>query len=197
MDKPRAPHFDGTNYPYWQIRMASHLEAVDLDVWRVTSRGMNPIKRPDNPTVGDKKDASTSCIDLIFESHSPLCKSWYESVTIDELASENEKLKQEVQQLKMDLTTMKKQAQPSQDNRSKVVNKLEEGQTVVCFICHKEGHKSYMCKSKEAKKKWEEAKKRREATSNANSSMEPTLGNDQAMSHNVTKGGKWGKAKAM
>ena len=65
MDKPRAPHFNGTNYPYWQIRMASHLEA----------------------------------------------------------------------------------------------------------------------------------KKRREATSNTNSSMEPTLGNDQAMTHNVTKGGKWGKAK--
>ena len=105
-----------------------------------------------------KKDASISCIDLIFESHSPPCMSWYESVTIDELALENEKLKQEVQQLKMDLASMKEQAQPSQDNCSKVVNKLEEGQTVVCFICHKEGHKSYMCKNK----KIEEEKKKRE-----------------------------------
>ena len=70
MDKPRAPHFDGTNYPYWQIRMASHLEAVDLDVWRVTSLGMNPIKRPDNPTVGDKKELHANAIarDILLSS---------------------------------------------------------------------------------------------------------------------------------
>ena len=146
-----------------------------------------------------KKDASTSYIDLIFESHSPLCKSWFESVTIGELAMENEKLKQEVQQLKMDLATIKEQAQPSQDNHSKVVNKLEEGQTVVCYFCHKEGHKSYMCKSKrieDKKKKRGEAKDKGEVTSNANSSNRPTLGNDQAMTHKIIKGGKWGKAKA-
>ena len=70
MNKSRAPHFDGTNYPYWQIRMASHLEAVDLDVWRVTSRGMNPIKRPDNPTVGDKKELHANAIarDILLSS---------------------------------------------------------------------------------------------------------------------------------
>ena len=99
----------------------------------------------------------------------------------------------------MDMVTMKEQAQPSQDNRSKVVNKLEEDQTVVCYFCHKEGHKSYMCKSKrieDERKRREKAKNKGEATSNANSSMEPTLDNDQAMTHKVTKGGKWGKAKA-
>ena len=36
------------------------------------------------------------------------------------------------------------------------MKKLDEGQTVVCYICHKEGHKSYECKVKNgggAKKK--------------------------------------------
>ena len=26
------------------------------------------------------------------------------------------------------------------------MKKLDEGQTVVCYVCHKEGHKSYECK---------------------------------------------------
>ena len=36
------------------------------------------------------------------------------------------------------------------------MKKLDEGQTVVCYVCHKECHKSYECKVKnggEAKKK--------------------------------------------
>jgi len=156
-----------------------------------------------------KKDASTSCIDLIFETHLPLCKSWFESVTIDELALENEKLKQEVDQLKKDLATMKEQAQPSQDNRPTVVKKLEEGQTVVYFICHEEGHKSYMCKNRklsegeEKKKKWGEAMRRRKVTSKANPIKRPTLEmdkakstpyllnkeKDQVVAHKITKGG--------
>ena len=28
------------------------------------------------------------------------------------------------------------------------MKKLDEGQTVVCYVCHKEGHKSYECKVK-------------------------------------------------
>ena len=28
------------------------------------------------------------------------------------------------------------------------VKKFDEGQTVVCYVCHKEGHKSYECKVK-------------------------------------------------
>ena len=36
------------------------------------------------------------------------------------------------------------------------MKKFDEGQTVVCYVCHKEGHKSYECKVKKeggAKKK--------------------------------------------
>ena len=190
-----------SNYQELENKYKSVLIDNDELTTRIKSLELKATKEASTSSldIKIKKDASTSCIDLIFKSHSPLCKSWFESVTIDELAMENEKLKQEIQQLKMDLATMKEQAQPSQDNRSKVVNKLEEGQTVVCFFCHKEGHKSYMCNRKrieDEKKRSGEAKNKGEVTSNANPSMKPTLENNQAMTNKVTKGGKWGKAKA-
>ncbi|WVZ53081.1 hypothetical protein U9M48_004067 [Paspalum notatum var. saurae] len=84
---------------------------------------------------------------------------------------EIEVLKQEVDQLKKDVARLqgqREQAQPSQDNRLKVVKKLEESQTVVCFFCNKKGHKSYMCKLKrkeEANK--EEGKQKKSVTPKA------------------------------
>ena len=68
-----------------------------------------------------------------------------------EVAKENEQLKQDVAHLTKDLTQVKGkmlQAQLHQDNTIKGVKKLDEGQTVVCYVCHKEGHKSYECKVK-------------------------------------------------
>jgi hypothetical protein len=41
--------------------------------------------------------------------------------------------------------------QPSQDNRPKIVKKLEKGAIVSCYSCHQEGHKSYECKKKRKK----------------------------------------------
>ena len=76
-----------------------------------------------------------------------------------EVAKENEQLKQEVSHLTKDLTQVKskvKQAQLYQDNTVKGVKKLDEEQIMVCYVCHKEGHKSYECKVKNgggAKKK--------------------------------------------
>ena len=69
---------------------------------------------------------------------------------------ENEQLKQEVAHLTKDLTQVKgkaKQAQLYQDNTVKGVKKLDKGQTVVCYLCHKEGHKSYECKVKMGEEK--------------------------------------------
>ena len=60
---------------------------------------------------------------------------------------ENEQLNQEVARLTKDLTQVRgktEQAQLHQDNTVKGVKKLDEGQTVVSYVCHKEGHKSYM-----------------------------------------------------
>jgi hypothetical protein len=39
-----------------------------------------------------------------------------------------------------------KQIQPPQDNTTAGVNKPVEGETVICRLCHKEGHKSFQCK---------------------------------------------------
>jgi hypothetical protein len=36
--------------------MACYLEAIDLDVWRVTRDGMNPHKNPEKLTTSDKKE---------------------------------------------------------------------------------------------------------------------------------------------
>ena len=47
MDTSRPPHFDSTNFPYYKVIMACHLEVVDLGVWRVTRDGMKPIMNPD------------------------------------------------------------------------------------------------------------------------------------------------------
>jgi hypothetical protein len=71
---------------------------------------------------------------------------------------ENEQLRQEVARLGKALYVKKgktKQTQPPQDNNTVGVNKPGDGETVVCRLCHKEGHKSYQCnlKTREKQKK--------------------------------------------
>ena len=61
MDTARPPQFDGTNFLYYKARMACHLEAVDLGVWRVTRDGMKPIMNKKNPRRAMKKN----CISML------------------------------------------------------------------------------------------------------------------------------------
>ena len=71
MDTSRPPHFNGINFPYYKARMACHLEAVDLGVWRVTRDGMKPIKNPDKPTKSEKRkfismlEQKIACLNLL------------------------------------------------------------------------------------------------------------------------------------
>jgi hypothetical protein len=101
-----------------------------------------------------KKDASTSCFDLIDDSNpcnQVLVKNVIIETCSDEIAMENEQLKQEVAHLGKALYDKKgkvKQIQPPQDNTIARVNKPMEGKTVICRLCHKEGHKSFQCKAK-------------------------------------------------
>jgi FtsZ-binding cell division protein ZapB len=90
-----------------------------------------------------KKDASTSCFDLIDDSN-PCNQVLIKNVVIetcsDDIAMENEQLKQEVARLSKALYDKKgkaKQIQPPQDNTTTGVNKLVEGETVICRLCHK------------------------------------------------------------
>ena len=123
-----------------------------------------------------KKDVSTSCNDLCLDS--PLCNQvCVEKVVVDtctqEVAMENEQLKQEVACLTKDLTQLKgktEQAQHHQDNTVKGVKKLDEGQTMVCYVRHKECHKSYECKVKNG----EELRRKRTTKRKQASSPTPT-----------------------
>jgi hypothetical protein len=101
-----------------------------------------------------KKDISTSCSDIIDDSN-PCNQVVVKNVVIetcfDDLALENKLLKQEVARLGKALYDKKikaKQTQPPQDNTTVGANKTMEGETVVCWLYHKEGHKSYQFKLK-------------------------------------------------
>jgi hypothetical protein len=100
-----------------------------------------------------KKDASTSYFDLIDNSK-PCNQVLVENIVVetcsDEVAKENEQLKQEVACLGKALYDKKgkaKQIRPPQDNTTAGVNKPMEGETMICRLCHKEGHKSFQCKA--------------------------------------------------
>jgi hypothetical protein len=101
-----------------------------------------------------KKDASTSCFDLIDDSNpcnQVLVKNFIIETCSDEIAMKNKQLKQEVAHLGKALYDKKgkaKQIQPPQDNNTVGVNKPMEGETVICRLCHNEGHKSLQCKAK-------------------------------------------------
>jgi hypothetical protein len=66
------------------------------------------------------------------------------------------------------------QAQLHQDNTVKGVKKIDEGQTVVCYICHKEGHKSYECKVKNGGGAKKKEKNKKQKTKQASSTPTPT-----------------------
>jgi NAD-dependent dihydropyrimidine dehydrogenase PreA subunit len=100
-----------------------------------------------------KKDASTSCFDLIDNSN-PSNKVLVKSIVVEtcsnEVAKENEQLRQEVARLSKALYNKKgkvKQIQPPHDNTTAGVNKPVEIETIICRLCHKKGHKSFQCKA--------------------------------------------------
>jgi hypothetical protein len=115
-----------------------------------STRGVSLVEIPEII----KKDASTSCLDLIDDSN-PCNHVIIKNVVIetcsDEIAMENEQLKQEVARLDKALYDKKgkaQQIQPPQDNTIVGVNKPIDGETVICRLCRKKGHKSYQCKAK-------------------------------------------------
>jgi cell division septum initiation protein DivIVA len=111
--------------------------------------GASLVEIPENI----KKDASTSWFDSIDNSYpcnQVLVKSIVVETCSNEVAKENEQLRQEVARLGKALYNKKgkaKQIQPPQDNTTAVVNKPVEGKTVICRLCHNEGHKSFQCRA--------------------------------------------------
>jgi hypothetical protein len=88
-----------------------------------------------------------------------LVKNVIVETSLDDIAMANQLLKQELTchgKALYDKEGKSKQTKPSQDNTTAGVNTHVEGETVVCWLCHKEGHKSYQCKVKT----WGEKKKK-------------------------------------
>jgi hypothetical protein len=113
-----------------------------------------------------KKDASTFCFDLIDDSN-PCNQVLVENIVVEtcsnEVTNENEQLRQEGARLCKALYDKKgksKQIQPPQDNTTAGVNKPVEGETVICRLCHMEGHKSYQCKAKIGDKQTQKLKQK-------------------------------------
>jgi hypothetical protein len=89
-----------------------------------------------------KTDASTSYFDFINDSNpynQVLVKNVVIETCLDEIAMENEQLKQEVARLGKDLYDKKgkaKQSQPPQDNTYAGVNKPVQEETMICRLFH-------------------------------------------------------------
>jgi hypothetical protein len=120
-----------------------------------------------------KKYASTSCFGLINDSNSwnqVLVENIVVEICSNEVAKENEQLRQEVARFGMTLYDKKgkaKQIRPPQDNTTARVNKPMKGETMICRLCHMEGHKSFLCKAmNEDKQKQKLKQKSTSKTSN-------------------------------
>jgi hypothetical protein len=113
-----------------------------------------------------KKDASTSCFDLFDNSNlynQVLVKNIVVETCSNEVAKENEHLRQELARLGKALYEKKgkaKQIQPSQNNTTARVNKPMEGETVICRLCHKEGHKYFQCEAMTGDKQGQKLKQK-------------------------------------
>jgi hypothetical protein len=107
---------------------------------------------------------STSCFDLIDDSNpcnQVLVKNVIVETCSNEVAKENEQLRQKMARLGKTLYDKKgkaKQIQPTQYNTTLRVNKPVKGETVIYRLCHKEGHKSYQCKTKTGDKQKQKLK---------------------------------------
>ena len=49
----KLPQFDGTNYPYWKLKMATHIKSINRRVWKVVET-KNEIADPKNPTAAEE-----------------------------------------------------------------------------------------------------------------------------------------------
>ncbi|KAF0931942.1 hypothetical protein E2562_007123 [Oryza meyeriana var. granulata] len=78
----RAPHFDGTDYDYWQSRMKAYLKGKGMNLWRITQNStyVIPAEDPTDPAAVALLEANNR-VEAIVEF------AGYETLTTDELFS--------------------------------------------------------------------------------------------------------------
>jgi hypothetical protein len=52
----KPPLFDGTNYPYWKIRMSAHVQGIDWLVWEICEDTTYVVLEPHARVMQDQKD---------------------------------------------------------------------------------------------------------------------------------------------
>ncbi|XP_004966968.2 uncharacterized protein LOC101762853 [Setaria italica] len=81
----RAPHFDGTDYDYWQSRMKAYLKGKGMNLWRITQNStyVIPAEDPTDPAAVALLEANNRVVDILQAS---LCKPEYDRISSEELA---------------------------------------------------------------------------------------------------------------
>ena len=74
----KAPHFDGTNYPYWKVKMTAHLKSINRECWVVTENKFE-VARMDAPTPVEEKKLQANDI-AISALHEALSDNVFEQV---------------------------------------------------------------------------------------------------------------------
>jgi hypothetical protein len=67
----KPPFFDGTNYPYWKIRMSTHLQGIDWLVWEIYEDATYIMLEPRARVTQDQKDrhnANSRARTVLFSS---------------------------------------------------------------------------------------------------------------------------------
>ena len=67
----KPPFFDGTNYPYWKIRMSVHLQGIDWLVWKICEDTTYIVLEPRAHTTQEQKDrhnANSRARSVLFSS---------------------------------------------------------------------------------------------------------------------------------
>jgi hypothetical protein len=123
----------------------------------------------------------------VFPCNQVLVENIVVETCSDEVAKENEKLRQEVDRLGKALYDKKdkaKQIQPPQDNTTAGVNKPMEDETMICRLYHKEGHKSFQYKAKTGDKQRQKLKQKRYGWFGAINTPPTSPSNTQELSNN-------------
>jgi hypothetical protein len=67
----KPPFFDGTNYPYWKIRMSAHLQGIDWLVWEICEDATYVVLEPRARVTQDQNDrhnANSRARTVLFSS---------------------------------------------------------------------------------------------------------------------------------
>jgi hypothetical protein len=54
INNKKPPHFDGTNYPYWKVKMLGHIKSINRKIWKVVETKIE-IAKPEAPTATEEE----------------------------------------------------------------------------------------------------------------------------------------------